>query len=112
MSKPQLELADVVRRFVGQYKEQFGPLMLPSHHRALQDIAGCMTEAMGGERYHCNDCHKAFWIYHGCRNRSCPKCQGRQTADWLKKRTAEILPCKYFHVIATVPSELRSLFLI
>ncbi len=48
MSKPQLELADVVRRFVGHYEEQFGPLMLPSHHRALQDIAACMTEAKGG----------------------------------------------------------------
>jgi Zn finger protein HypA/HybF involved in hydrogenase expression len=111
MSKPQLELADVVRRFIGPYKEQFGNLMLPSHRRALQDIAGCMTEAMGGGRYQCDDCHERFWSYHGCRNRSCPKCHGRQIADWLNNRTAEILPCMYFHVIATAPSELRSLFL-
>jgi len=111
MNKPQLELADVVRRFVGPYKQQFGPLMLPSHHRALQDIAGCMTEAMGGGRYYCHDCHEIFWRYHGCRNRSCPKCHGRQMADWLKSRSAEILSCRYFHLIATVPSELRSLFL-
>lgn len=111
MSKPQLELADVVRRFMGPYKEQFGHLMPPSHHRALQDIVACMTEAMGGERYHCNDCNEAFWIYHGCRNRSCPKCHGRQIAKWLKSRSTEVLPCRYFHLIATVPSELRSLFL-
>jgi len=111
MSKPQLELADVVRRFIGPYEEQFGHLMLPSHRRALQDIAGCMTEAMGGGRYLCRDCHEDFWSYHGCRNRSCPKCHGRQIADWLKTRTAEILPCQYYHVIATVPSELRTLFL-
>jgi len=111
MNKPQLELADVVRRFVGPYKEQFGHLMLPSHHRALQDIAGCMTEAMGGGRYHCHDCHETFWRYHGCRNRSCPKCHGRQMTDWLKCRSAEILPCRYFHLVATVPSELRRLFL-
>jgi DNA-directed RNA polymerase subunit RPC12/RpoP len=111
MTKPQLELADVVRRFMGPYQEQFGPLMLPSHHRALQDIAACMTEAMGGEHYHCHDCKKAFWIYHGCRNRSCPKCHGRQMAQWLKARSAEVLPCRYFHLVATVPSELRSLFL-
>ena len=92
MTKPQLELADVVRRFLGPYKEQFGHLMLPSHHRALQDIVACMTEDMGGERYHCNDCNEAFWIYHGCRNRSCPKCYGRQTAQWLKSRSTEALP--------------------
>lgn len=111
MHKPQLELADVVRRFIEPYKEQFGHLMLPSHHRALQDIAACMTEAMGGGRYQCHNCHEGFWSYHGCRNRSCPKCHGRQIADWLKHRSVEILPCNYFHVIATVPSELRSLFL-
>jgi len=63
MNKPQLELADVVRRFVGPYKQQFGHLMLPSHHRALQDITRCMTEAMGGGRYHCHDCHETFWSY-------------------------------------------------
>jgi hypothetical protein len=111
MTKPQLELADVVRRFIDPYEEQFGPLMLPSHHRALQDIAACMTEAMGGEHYHCHECNEAFWIYHGCRNRSCPKCHGRQIAQWLKSRSAEVLPCRYFHLVATVPSELRNLFL-
>lgn len=111
MNKQQIELADVVRRFMGPYKEQFGHLMLPSHCRALQDIVACMTEDMGGEYYHCKDCHEAFWIYHGCRNRSCPKCHGRQTAQWLKSRSAEVLPCRYFHLTATAPSELRSLFL-
>jgi hypothetical protein len=111
MTKPTIELADVVRRFAGPYKQQFGDLMLPSHHRALQDIVACMTEEMGGEYYHCKDCNEAFWIYHGCRNRSCPKCHGRQIAQWLKSRSTEILPCRYFHLIATAPSELRSLFL-
>jgi len=111
MSNPQLELADVVRRFMGPYQEQFGDCMLPSHRRALQDIAQCMTEAMGGEHYHCQECHESFWIYHGCRNRSCPKCHGRQISAWLKARSVEILPCRYFHLIATVPSQLRSLFL-
>jgi hypothetical protein len=111
MRNPQIELADVVRRFRGPYQDQFGECMLPSHHRALQDIAQCMTEAMGGEHYHCQECHESFWIYHGCRNRSCPKCHGRQISAWLKARSVEILPCRYFHLIATVPSQLRSLFL-
>lgn len=111
MTKPTIELADVVRRFIRPYQEQFGHLMLPSHRRACQDIVACMTEHRGGQRYHCQDCHETFWIYHGCRNRSCPKCHGRQIAQWLQSRSTEVLPCPYFHVIATVPSELRSLFL-
>jgi len=45
------------------YKEQFGHLMLSSHHRTLTHIAACMTEAMRVERYHCNDCNEALWIH-------------------------------------------------
>ena len=111
MARYELELADVVRRFQGPYEAQFGALMLPSHRRALHDIADCMTPAMGGGRYRCNDCDHDFWCYHGCRNRSCPKCHGRQTADWLETRTAQLLPCEYFHLTATVPPELRPLCL-
>ena len=111
MAKYDLELGDVVRRFQDAYEERFGDLMLPSHRRALHDIADCMTPAMGGGRYRCNDCDHDFWCYHGCRNRSCPKCHGRQTADWLESRTAELLPCEYFHLTATVPPELRPLCL-
>ena len=92
MNKPPLELADVVRRFIGPYQEQFGHLMLASHHRALQDIVACMTEAMGGEHYHCQECDEAFWIYHGCRNRSCPKCHGRQISAWLKAHPSRSCP--------------------
>ena len=50
MTKPTIELADVVRRFIRPYQEQFGHLMLPSHRRACQDIVACMTEHMGGQR--------------------------------------------------------------
>lgn len=111
MSSPQFELADAIRQFGDAYKEQYGDRMLPSHHRVLSDIANCMTPEMGGGRYRCKDCNEDFWQYHGCRNRSCPKCHGKQTADWLTARKAEVLPCQYFHVVATVPSELRALFL-
>lgn len=111
MARYELELGDVVRRFQAPYEERFGHLMLPSHHRALRDIAECMTAARGGGRYRCNDCDHDFWSYHGCRNRSCPKCHGRQIADWLEARTVELLPCEYFHITATMPPELRPLCL-
>lgn len=111
MAESKLELADVIRRFGQKHQELFGQVMMPSQTRALRDIADCMTEKMGGGRHQCNQCDNDFWCFHGCRNRSCPKCHGRQTANWLEKREAEMLPCGYFHVIATVPSELRLLFL-
>jgi hypothetical protein len=111
MAANSLEIADVIRRFIEPYQQQSGRFMPLSHRRAIHDILACMTPAMGGGRYQCRDCEETFWSYHGCRNRACPKCHGRQIALWLQKRTAELLPCDYFHVIATVPAELRPLFL-
>ena len=40
----------------------------------------------------------------------CPKCHGEQTRQGLEKRQAELLPCDYFHGVATVPSELHDAF--
>ena len=108
MLKNKLELADVFRKFSVDFKRQCN--LMPSQLRAIDDISKCMTSEMGGGHYHCSKCAKDFWRYHGCRNRSCPKCHGRQIKEWLEKRQAEVLPCQHFHVIATVPHELNRLF--
>lgn len=110
LPKTSVELADVVRRFAPEYSLQYGHVMMPSQKRALSDIAACCTEALGGRRYRCDDCKQSFWHFHGCRNRACPKCHGKQTRQWLQQREAELLPCDYFHAVATVPSELRDAF--
>ena len=105
-----VELADVVRQFGAEYRSQYGHVMMPSHERALSDIAACCTKELGGRLYRCDDCSESFWMFHCCRNRACPKCHGTQTQQWLEKRQRELLPCDYYHAIATVPSELRDAF--
>ncbi len=108
--KTGLELADVVRRFGPKYTAQYAHLMMPSQKRALADIAACCTPELGGRLYRCHDCDQSFWRFHCCRNRACPKCHGKQTQEWLEKREAELLPCGYFHAVATVPSQLHDAF--
>jgi hypothetical protein len=111
MADKSIEVADVIRTFIEPFMERYGNRMLPSHRRAIKDILRCMTPAMGGRRYRCRDCDETFWNFHGCRNRACPKCHGRQIIRWLEQRKAEMLPCDYYHVIATAPAELRGHFL-
>ena len=89
---------------------QYGERMLPSHKKALSDIAACCTKELGGRLYRCDDCDDTFWSYHCCRNRACPKCHGSQARLWLEERQAELLPCDYFHAVVTVPEELRAAF--
>ena len=109
-SRPNVELSDVVCRFGREYRSRYGHRMLPSHNRALADIEACCTKQLGGRVYQCDDCSESFWVYHSCRNRACPKCHAKQTQQWLAKRQAELLPCDYYHAVATVPSELRDVF--
>ena len=102
-----IDVADVVRRFAPAYLEVHGASMLPSHRRALADIAACRTAERGGHLWRCTACSAEVYSSHGCRNRSCPKCHTDQTREWIEARSAEMLPTHHFHVTVTVPAELR-----
>ena len=102
-----IELADIVAAHGSDYLAEFGSRMLPSHRRALEDIAACRTESMGGHLAQCEECGHRHYSYHSCKNRSCPKCHGKEISTWLEKREGELLPGRYFHLVFTLPSELR-----
>ena len=102
-----IEMADIVAAHGDDYLAEFGSRMLLSHQRALADIAACRTVNMGGHVSQCAECGHKRYSYHSCKNRSCPKCHGRETGIWLKKREGELLPARYFHLVFTLPSELR-----
>ena len=50
------EVADVFRRYGGEYLEWFGQDLLPSHRRAMNDIMNCRTEALGGHLWPGDHC--------------------------------------------------------
>ena len=105
-----IEIADVFRRFGGDYKNKYGIAMLPSHERVINDIINCRTKNLGGHLFRCDSCHKEIFSYRSCKNRSCPKCHSEQEQKWLKQRQEELLPVPYFHITITVPEELREVF--
>jgi hypothetical protein len=104
-----LDLGDIFRRYGPAYRERFGDAVLPSHRRALDDLAACRTPALGGQRYACDHCGYEHYVYHSCRNRSCPTCHATDTARWLAERRTELLPVPYFHIVFTVPQEFRDI---
>lgn len=102
-------LAEIFREHAESYLTRYGERILPSHRRALSDIVRCRTEALGGQLFQCTQCGQRHYVYHSCRNRSCPRCHGTQTQDWLEARRRELLPVTYFHLVFTLPKELRDL---
>jgi Putative transposase/Transposase zinc-binding domain len=104
-----ISVAEVFRQFADGYLSAHGVGMPTSHRRAIADILSCHTEALGGHVWHCNDCGHEVFSYHSCKNRSCPQCHAGQTEKWIECRKAEMLPTHYFHVVVTVPEQLRAL---
>jgi len=105
-----IELADIIRRFGPAYLERFSDRMPRSHKEVIRDVQQCRTEAKGGHIYQCEGCGKKVYVYHACRNRHCPACHRDQIHKWLEQRTAELLPCDYFHVTVTIPDTLHHVF--
>jgi hypothetical protein len=48
-------------------------------------------------------------VYLSCRNRHCPKCQALAQEKWIEDQRARTLDVKHFHVVFTLPAELRPL---
>lgn len=46
-----------------------------------------------------------------CQDRHCPNCGRSKAVAWVAEREKELMDVKYYHVVFTVPGELRSLFL-
>jgi len=64
---------------------------------------------MGAHVTPCDACGHEHFVYHSCRNRSCPSCHGVSTRAWLTARETELLPVPYFHVVFTLPEALRAI---
>jgi Putative transposase/Transposase zinc-binding domain len=104
---PPFEVADVVRAYGGTFRATHQV----SHEQArvLRAIAQCRTAALGGHVEQCVSCGTERICYDSCRNRHCPKCQGRARAKWLAAEQAMLLPIPYFHVVFTLPHQLNPL---
>jgi Putative transposase/Transposase zinc-binding domain len=103
------EVADIFRQYGPEYKRSH---QLPRRQRRVMGaIEDCRTSALGGHKDKCDNCGHIEIFYNSCRNRHCPKCQFLKKEKWIEARAEDILPIRYFHVVFTIPAELRPLAL-
>lgn len=109
MSRPTVEVADIIRASGDRFWEHYGSHLAWQHRKVLDAIVRCRTAALGGHRDQCTRCGHQAISYNSCRNRHCPRCQGNARTRWLAARRAELLPVSYFHIVFTLPHELSAL---
>ena len=111
MSRPPLEVADLVRAAGQAFIERNRQWISWKHVKVLLAIERCRTAVLGGHLDECTRCGHRAISYNSCRNRHCPKCQTGARDRWLEKRRRELLPMQYVHVVFTLPRQLASLAL-
>jgi predicted RNA-binding Zn-ribbon protein involved in translation (DUF1610 family) len=104
-----LQLADILQRHGPAYVHRHDAGLLPSHRRAMQAVLHCRTPLMGGHIAACTQCGGEHLLFHSCRHRACPRCGHEATARWTAQQRERLLPVPYFHVVFTLPAELRLL---
>ena len=81
----------------------------PRRRNLLRDAQRCRTAALGGHLERCDDCGHEQPAYNSCRNRHCPTCQGARQLAWVAARAEAVLPVRHFHVVFTLPKQLRAI---
>ncbi|MBW1898894.1 MAG: IS91 family transposase [Deltaproteobacteria bacterium] len=109
--KNSLEVADIFGAYGPVYREAHGGEMPLRQLRVMNAIEICRTMELGGHVEECDECGTLKISYNSCRNRHCPKCQFLDKERWLEARKKDILPTHYFHVVFTIPEQLRPIAL-
>jgi hypothetical protein len=108
MSKPALEVADILRAQGSRFLERYQHSISYQQLKVYRAVLACRTASLGGHLDVCSNCGMETGVsFNSCRNRHCPKCQARAREQWLEARQQELLPIGYFHVVFTVPHELN-----
>jgi len=105
--RPRFDIADIVRQHRAALEAEMHLTL--AQRRVLSAIALCRTAELGGHVDVCRSCGFERPAYNSCRNRHCPKCQALRQEKWIAARTERLLSVRHFHVVFTLPSELRAL---
>jgi Putative transposase/Transposase zinc-binding domain len=109
MSRPKLEVADILRDHGAAWRSANAGHVSLEQLKVMSAIERCRTAALGGHVERCEKCSHTIIAYNSCRNRHCPKCQGAAAREWLAEREAELLPVPYFHVVFTLPARIADI---
>jgi hypothetical protein len=105
--RPRYDIADIVRAHRPDLEAR--QFLSRDQKRVLTAISRCRTAALGGHLEVCTGCGREHPVYNSCRNRHCPKCQAAAQQKWIDARSERILNIPHFHLVFTLPSELKPL---
>lgn len=101
------KLADILNRFLASHKRKYA--ISAQQSKVFGSIRACRTSRLGASVQAVCGCGKEIIAYNSCRDRHCPRCQGRATRKWVAAQSEKLLPTKYHHCVFTLPDVLCTL---
>lgn len=98
---------DILRHFGPAYLEKYQDRMSLDQIKTLHALSQCRMPGAGTVVFRCKQCARLHQVPKSCGNRHCPTCQGAKAKAWLQEQQARLLPCAYFMMTFTMPSEHR-----
>ena len=111
MSRPTLEVADILRRHGHAWRQSHRGHISLGQLKVMSAIERCRSAELGGHVLFCQACDHQQIAYNSCRNRHCPKCQASAAHRWLEARQTDLLPVDYYHLVFTLPGPISDLAL-
>ena len=105
--RPRFDIGEIVRKHRPALEARHR--LAPGQKKVLTAIGRCRTAALGGHKLVCEQGDYERMAYNSCRDRHCPKCQALAQEKWIAARSKRILAIGHFHVVFTLPAELRAL---
>lgn len=102
-----LKIQQIFEHGWDRYCKTFNPSAVQT--KAALCIMNCKTGALGHNVSLCSDCGHIQFHNNSCRNRNCPNCQAVLKEIWIDARRSEVFDMPYFHVVFTLPAQLKPL---
>lgn len=102
-----ITVGEIFRKYAAAFLEE-NPVSY-DQRRVIKDLQTCRTADLGGHWMACKNCGNLKVHYNSCGNRHCPGCQGANKEKWILERSQDLLPVKYFHMVITLPEQLRDI---
>lgn len=102
-----VEVADILSMYSSDFIENNN--LSKQQIKAINAIENCRTSKLGYHSLVCDNCGHEEISYNSCRNRHCPKCQQTKQEEWIDRIKSQVLPVRHFHVVFTLPEQLRPL---
>ena len=76
----------------------------------LGRIQACHEQTLGTHALQCNSCGTVHIVANTCKSLHCPSCSHIKTQNWMAARIDELVDCRYFHNVFTLPHHFNDLF--